>query len=123
MDQIDYLSRLPIDIFIQNITYLPFSDVVNICQSNKKIHNYCTHSRYNIRWKALINNTFSQVDNYQEKLNKIWLDLNVTKNTYNYLVYTQLIKLLDPITQAMIYYRQGDMKFFKKFTKTQKFLA
>ncbi len=37
MDRIDYLSQLPIDIFIQNITYLPFSDVVNICSGNKKL--------------------------------------------------------------------------------------
>ena len=34
-----------------------------------------------------------------------------------------MIKLLDPITQAIIYYRQGDMESFENFTKTQKFLA
>ena len=71
----------------------------------------------------MIDNTFSQVDNYEEKLNKIWSDLNVNKNTYNYRVYTGLVKLLDPITQAMIYYKQGDMKSFENLTQIQKFLA
>ncbi len=27
---IDYLSQLPVDVFIQNITYLPFDSVINI---------------------------------------------------------------------------------------------
>ncbi len=30
----DYLSQLPVDIFIQNITYLPFNEVINVCTSN-----------------------------------------------------------------------------------------
>ncbi len=44
---------------------------------------------------------------------------------YNYLVYSHLVRLLDPITQLMIYYRQGDMKSFDdpQYNNTQKFLA
>nr|QBK91632.1 MAG: F-box-like family protein [Pithovirus LCPAC302] len=115
MNQIDYLSQLPIDIFIHNITYLPFSDVINICSTNQKLHTYCTDPQYNNHWKSLIDNTFSLVDNYEEKLNKIWLNLKVIKNTYNYQVYTGLIKLLDPITQAMIYYRQLQTRRYEIF--------
>ena len=63
MNRIDYLSKLPIEIFIRNITYLPFSDVVSICSANQKLRTYCTDSRYNSNWKALIDRTFSQVDN------------------------------------------------------------
>ena len=122
---IDYLSRLPVDLFIQQITYLPFDDVVNICQANSTLHNYCTNINYNNKWKALINTTFGDIDNYHEKLKQIWSNLKVNENTYNYLVYTQLVKILDPLTQLMIYYRQNDMKSFnsRKFNNDQRFLA
>ena len=51
--------------------------------------------------------------------------MKINENTYNYLVYTQLVKLLDPLTQLMIYYRQGDRKSFnrRKFNNYQRFLA
>ena len=55
---IDYLSKMPIDLFIQQVTYLPFKDVINLCQANKTLHNYCTNHKYNINWKILIENTF-----------------------------------------------------------------
>ena len=41
-------------------------------------------------------------------------------------MYTKLTNLLDPITQLMIYYRQGDMDMFNdsdKFNNTQRFLT
>ncbi len=60
---------------------------------------------------------------YEDKLNELWKTFGIEQGTYNYLVYTQLVKLLDPITQAMIYYRQGDMGSFEQLTKTQKFLS
>lgn len=107
------LSQLPIDIFIQNITYLPFSDVVNVCHSNSKLHNYCMNPKYNNSWKVLIDNTFSKLYHYQDILNKVWRNFNMKPNTYNYIVYTQLIKFLSPVTQLNIYYRQGDMKLFR----------
>ena len=117
------MEYLPIDIFIKEITYLPFDSVVNICQTDKILHIYCTDGKYNTHWKKLIDDTFSSIDNYGEKLTQIWKDLNVN-DKYDYLVYTQLVNYLDPITQAMIYYRQGDMNSFdKRFTKTQQFLA
>ena len=121
---VDRLSQLSLDVFIQQITYLPFRDVVSVCSANKKLHGFCNDPKHNARWKALINNTFSDVIyNYPDKLNKLWDKLNITPNTYNYLVYTQLVKLLDPVTQGMIYYRQGDDISFNQLTKEQKFLA
>ncbi len=120
---IDHLSKLPVDLFIQQITYLPFEDVISVCKANTKLHRYC--SEFNIQWKALINNTFGNVYGYQDKLKVIWSKLGVKENIYNYSIYTQLVKLLDPITQLMIYYRQGDMKSFDdpKFKQNQRFLA
>src|SRR5680860_967420 len=99
------LSELPIDLFMKQITYLPFDDVINICNTNKKLHDYCTNPDYNTRWKALINKTFSSIPNYNQKLEEVWLLLGYDKNKYNYIVYTKLIKTLDKITQAMIYYK------------------
>jgi len=113
------MEELPVDLFIQQITYLPFDDVTNLCQTNKKFHEYCTNTRYENNWRSLIQNTFSQIDDYQDNL-----DLLLKKyNGYNYHVYTNFITLLDPITQGMIYYKQGDMKSFEKLTRKQKFIA
>ena len=119
------LSKLPIDIFIKEITYLPFNTVISVCNTNKKLHSYCTDSKYNNQWKNLIDDTFSSIDGYYDKLKDFWTKLKFSENTYNYLVYTQLIELLDPVTQLMIYYSQGDMDSFKnkRFEKVQRFLA
>lgn len=113
------MNELSSDLFIKQITYLPFADVVSLCQTNKTFHNYCTNSIYKNKWRMLIENTFSEIDNYQEKLQKL---LNKYGN-YNYHVYTNFIKLLDPVTQTMIYYRQGDIINFNSSTTQQKFLA
>ena len=118
----DSLSRLPVDLFIQQITYLPFHQVTALCTSNTKLHNYCRNPDYSNRWKSLIDNTFSMIYNYSELLKEIQNEL---KASYNYLVYVGLIKKLDPLTQLMIYYRQKDMKSFnsERFTPEQRFLA
>ncbi len=122
---IDHLSRLPIDMFIKNITYLSFEEVINVCKANTTLYNYCTNSKYNNQWRALIDDTFGNIYDYQEKLEQIRNKLNINGDVYNYLVYSHLVKLLDPITQLMIYYRQGDVKSFDdpQFTKIQRFLA
>lgn len=124
---IDYLTNLSVDLFIQHITYLPFTDVISICSANKKLHGYCMN--YNNHWKRLIDNTFSIVYDYQNKLREIQTKLgsddspegeskrSLEKQTYNYLVYTQLINILDPVTQAMIYYKQKDWKSFDMYEK------
>lgn len=58
------LNNLSPDIFIKHITYLPFRDVINLCQANPTQHKYCTDPKYSIRWKVLVENTFSDIDNY-----------------------------------------------------------
>ena len=122
---IDYLSQLPVDVFIKNITYLPFGDVVSVCSANQKLRSYCNDPKYNNNWKNLIDNTFSHIYGYHDYLNKIWKDRNYNEGIYNYLVYTQLVKLLDPATQLMIYYKQGDMDSFDSdnFNNKQRLLA
>lgn len=124
------LNELPIDLFIKYITYLPFSDVNKLCSTNLKLRSYCTNPKYNNRWKNLIDNTFSGIYNYQYHLDEIRQRYNLPNNSYNYLIYTQLIKNLDPITQLMIYYRQGDIKSFndkgfndKGFNANQRLLS
>ncbi len=121
----DYLSKLPVDLFIKEITYLPFDNVITICTSNTTLHNYCTNPKYNIKWRNLIDNTFGNIYNYQEKLKQIRSKFNLGDGVYNYIVYTQLVKVLDPITQLMIYYRQGDMKSFdsSQYNNIQRFLS
>ena len=121
---VDYLSQLSPDIFIQQITYLPFHDVINVCSANKKLHGFCNDPKYNNNWERLIDNTFKDnIYAYEEKLKELWNKLNMKPDTYNYLVYAQIVKLLDPVTQAMIYYQQGDMESFEKLNEVQRFLA
>ena len=45
------LSQLHVDIFIKEVTYLPFNDVISVCEANKTLHNYCTNPKYNNKWK------------------------------------------------------------------------
>lgn len=113
------MDKLPIDLFIQQVTYLPFNDVINLCQTTEKFQDYCTNPKYTNNWRRLIENTFSGLDDYETNLE----ELLKKYNGYNYHVYTEFVKLLDPVTQAMIYYKQGDMKSFEKLTTNQKFLA
>ncbi len=122
---IDHLSRLPVDLFIKEITYLPFDDIISVCKVNTTLHNYCINSKYNNNWRKLIDDTFGNIYNYDDHLKDIRSELNLGEGVYNYLVYTQLVKLLDPVTQLMIYYRQKDMDSFdsSQYNNTQRFLS
>lgn len=117
----DHFVRQPVDVFIKQITYLPFTDVISICSSNQRLRNYCMN--YDNHWKSLIDNTFGEIYDYQNKLEEIRQRLG-TKG-YNYLVYTHLIKILDHVTQLMIYYKQKDMKSFddQRFTTEERAAA
>ena len=121
----DYLSSLPVEIFIQNITYLPFSEVITVCTVNKKLHNYCTDDKYKLYWKQLVDTTFGKVYGYEDKVKKVWKKLNLPENTYNYVVYTNMVRVLDPITQLLIYHRQNDEDSFNdhRFSDQNRFLA
>lgn len=118
-------EKIPVDVFLKTITYLPFGDVISACSTNQKFYSYCNDPNYNIRWKNLIDNTFNNIYEYHNILEKLWKELKYEKDTYNYMVYTQLVKLLDPITQLMIYHKQKDLKSFNdpKFNDEQRFLA
>ena len=119
---IDYFSNLPVDLFFQQITYLPYDSVIAICSANEKIRNYCLD--YNNKWKALILNTFKNIPNFREKLKRIQERLFNSEDKYDYQVYTQLqASLLDIITRGMIYYKQGDMKSFNELHEEVQFLS
>ena len=119
------MEKLSPDLFINQIKYLTFADVISLCQVNRKFHTYCTDPGYSTRWKVLVKNKYGNVLEFEEKLKRIWKKLGLERDTYNYLVYTNLVKTLDPITQLMIYYRQGDMESFdsNKYNNTHRFLT
>lgn len=110
--------NLNIDLFAKEITYLPFEAVVNLCQTDKRAHEYCINPRYNV-WKSLTDNAFSWLTDYKEKLEPLYKKYG----EYNYLVYTNFIKTLDKVSQAMIYYRQGDIDKYDNIPSYAKFLA
>jgi len=117
------LSKLPIDIFIKIIRYLPFDKVIEICQIkegiNDELNPYCVKEKYSYIWKGLLLNTFGTLYDYPEIL-----ELLINKyEHYNYYVYTEFINFLDPIGQAMIYYKQHDINNFIKFNDKHKFYA
>ena len=115
-------DKLPVDIFFQYITYLSFQDIISLSSCNRCFHDYSTNSRYGIRWKFLIDKTYCDVYDYTALLAQVGTDL---ESEHNYLVYTRLIKLLDPISQLMIYYHQGDFVSWndEKYNRIQIFLA
>jgi len=111
------MDILNIDLFAKEITYLPFDTVKSLCQTDQQLHEYCTNPRYSNVWKSLIDNAFSNTD-YQNGLES----LLEKYGGYNYLVYVNLIKSLDEISKAMIYWRQGDIKNFDN-SSPENFLA
>lgn len=119
------LENMSIDTFVKTVTYLPFKDVIALCQSSKTTMSYCTESKYNYVWKNLIENTFSDTSNYADNLKITWDKLGMNEGTYNYSVYTNLVKTLDPVTQLRIYYKQKDWDSFNSdaFNDEQRFLA
>lgn len=105
------LDYLPVDLFLQCVIYLSFSDVISLCSVNTTLHNYGHHPKYSIRWKYLIDRIYSDPPEIET----------------NYLTYTQLIHKLDPVSQLMIYYRHPGLddveSWQEKFTQRQKFIA
>jgi hypothetical protein len=107
---VDYLSNLSPDLVMLHMTYLPFKDVEALCQANKRLYNICTTEPYHHRWKVLIQNTYGWLDNYEEL---------VKGQTFDYRLYTQLIKMLPPSVQLKIYRHQEDLNGFNKVLKEQ----
>jgi hypothetical protein len=52
----DRLSQLPVDVFIQQITYLPFKDTT--------LRGYCSDPKYQNKWKRLIDLTHNFVNKH-----------------------------------------------------------
>lgn len=113
---------ISVDIFMEHVKYISFTDVINLCSTNRQLRSYGT--KYNIHWKALINTVYSDIHYYDEYLEEIWVKLKLPKNTYNYIVYTKIIDMMDPITQLSIYYYK-DFNIFKskQYTNTQRSLS
>jgi len=105
------MNLLSPDLMAKELSYLPFDDVISLCKTNSKYHNFCTDKHYELYWKNMIVNTYGPLSNYQELLKKY-------KNLeYNYILYTQLINLLDLDVQMDIYKRQGDEKSYERVGK------
>ena len=66
------MEELSPDLFMKVLTYLPFKDVICLCQTKIKFYRYSTSSQYKTRWKALIRNTFGNVSGFEEKLERTW---------------------------------------------------
>ena len=115
---VDYLSQLPVDLFFQLLSYLPFGYVEILCSSNTTLRNYGLNSRFANKWKFLIDRTFSQVHDYTSFLTQL-------KTDYNYLTYVRLIKIIDPVSQLMIYYQLDDRESWdeEKFGEYHRILA
>ena len=112
----------PIDVFLKEVTYLPFEAVQNICATDRQFRNYCMSPAYSEQWRILIENTYRDIlYNYENKIKQIREELGI--DTYDYRIYVALSKFLDPVTQVMILYKQGDLESANKYTKEQRFLA
>lgn len=135
-DQQSNLRRIreawPIDIFMQEVTYLPFATVQSICQTNRQFRDYCLSPNYSSYWKLLIENTYRDtLYQYSEKVKELQEELTAAadrnepdlEDQYNYLIYVKLSQFLDPVTQVMILLKQGDTIPKEKFTQEQIFLA
>lgn len=108
----DYLSKLPASLLISRMSYLPFDDVISLCQTNKRLNEICS-DKYSNDWKQLIDNTYGNTEYYQQLIE------NNNGNQeghikYDYTLYTQLIHSLDPEIQIEIYRRQGDVKSYER---------
>ena len=112
----DYLSELPPDMLATQLSYLPFSDVINVCVVNKKINKFCTDPKYHPYWKSMIINTYGKLPEYK-KIIEANKDL-----PFNYHLYTQLINLLDLKTQLNIYEKQGDNKYAERIKNKLKLI-
>lgn len=119
------MEHLPPDLLAKQITYLPFRDVGSLCRINQRLHDFCIANteRSQIIWKNLIQNAFSNTTNYENNLRRLSRKYCGTDRCYNYLVYVNFIKLLDPVTQAMIYYRQNDKESLDTLSNEVKFFA
>lgn len=118
---------LPIDIFMKEVTYLPFGTVQSICQTNRQFRDYCLSPNYSSYWKSLIESTYrDSLYQYNEKVKEIQEELTSADgpgDQYNYMIYVKLSQFLDPVTQVMILLKQGDTKSLNNYTKEQIFLA
>ena len=125
--ELSELELLPDDVLGYQITYLPFTDVKQLCETSKRLNNFClgTSTKQSNIWRNVIHSTFSNVVNYNDILLKLSKQYNCDGPCYNYYVYVNFINYLDQITQLMIYYKQKDLNSFKSdnYTNEERFVA
>jgi len=97
------LQDLPADIMIYQMTFLKPKDVVNLCQTNKKIRNICVNPVYMNQWRNMIENTYGSLQEYQQYIR------DHPDVVYNYGLYTQFLSLLPIDSQLDIYERINDI--------------
>ena len=95
------ITDLSIDLFIYLVKFLSFADTAALCACCKKFQHYGLN--YKNHWKSLIERTYQNVYDYQLKIYEIQ---KKRKAEWNYLIYTQIIYLCDPITVATFRYQQ-----------------
>ncbi len=52
------MNLLPSDLMAKELSYLPFKDVISLCGTNRKYHDFCTDKHYELYWKNMIVNTY-----------------------------------------------------------------
>ena len=95
------ITDLPIDPFIYLVKFLSFADAAALCASCKKFNHYGLN--YKNHWKLLIERTYQDIYDYPSKVSEIQFK---RKSEWNYLVYTQIIYLCDPVTVTTFRYQQ-----------------
>ena len=93
--------RLHIDVFFHLLQYLPFEDIVSLCQIDSMYHKYGT--KYETAWKSLIYKTYGTVYNFQQKILHF-------RPVYDYVTYTQFIHEIDEISKWTIYLTTANQK-------------
>lgn len=106
------LTNQPVELIFKQISYLPLPDVKSFFRVNRRTHDVGTHGRYNMLWKSLTKAIYGEFMWYDENLKELWQRTHTSG--YTYLVYTELVKLFDPVTRLLICNKLGDTNFESK---------
>lgn len=93
------LSKLTPDVLAYVMTYLPLPEVSRLCQSHPVLNDFCTNPKHERYWKKMIEDTYASEPFYQNYISQY------PNLSYNYVLYTELIKQLPTEVQNKIYSR------------------